>query len=228
MYKMAQIIKKKQYKISKSPKEHILKGGGLKANTLQLLLEATYTGNEVDGFAIDKSISTKESRVFVSNSSGHIVISHIGTYNTFDWANNAMYGVFGDIGYKQTQRFKRAEKVQKLAEQKYGAENITTTGHSQGALLAQLLGGNTREIITLNGASRPQEVIYGNSKKNKQFNVRSDGDMVSAFQPLFQKSKRKDVIIKKESYNPIKEHRPDILSRLDKNTIIGKTNFFVS
>ena len=45
MYKMAQIIRKKQYKISKSPKEHILKGGGLKANTLQSLLEATYTGN---------------------------------------------------------------------------------------------------------------------------------------------------------------------------------------
>ena len=50
MYKMAQIIKKKQYKISKSPKEHTLKGGGLKSNTLQLLLEATYTGNEVDGY----------------------------------------------------------------------------------------------------------------------------------------------------------------------------------
>ena len=37
MYKMAQIIRKKQYEVSKSPKEHILKGGGLKANTLQML-----------------------------------------------------------------------------------------------------------------------------------------------------------------------------------------------
>ena len=113
---MAQIIRKKQYKISKSPKEHILKGGGLKANTLQILLEATYTGNEVEGFTIDKSISSNETRVFVSNSSPHVVISHIGTYNTADWMNNAVYAVGGDFAYKQTPRYKRAEKVQKLAE----------------------------------------------------------------------------------------------------------------
>ena len=80
MYKMAQIIKKKQYKISKSPKEQTIKrGGGLKTNTLQLLLEATYTGNEVDGFILDKEISTNETRVFVNPNAGHIVVAHTGT-----------------------------------------------------------------------------------------------------------------------------------------------------
>jgi hypothetical protein len=225
MYKMAQIIKKKQYKLSKSPKEHILKGGGLKSNTLQLLLEATYTGNEVDGFAIDKSISTKESRVFVSNSSPHVIVAHIGTYNTFDWGNNLAYAVGGDFAYKQTPRFKRAERVQKLAEQKYGAENITTTGHSQGALLAQLLGKNTFEIISLNGASRPQDLLKFNQSKN-QYNVRSEADIVSLWRNPLQR--RNETTIKKKSNNPILEHKPNVLSRLDKNKIIGKITGLVS
>ena len=84
--------------------------------TCQILLEATYTGNEVEGFTIVKSISSNETRVFVSNFSGHVIVAHTGTYNTADWGNNAVYGLFGDIGYKQTPRYKRAEKVQKLAE----------------------------------------------------------------------------------------------------------------
>jgi hypothetical protein len=213
---MAQIVQKKQY---------IVQGTGLRPTTLQALLEATYNGNEVEGFTIDKSISTNESKVFVSNSSGHVVVAHIGTYSISDWGNNAMYAVGGDFAYKLTPRYKRAEQVQKLAEKKYGAENITTIGHSQSGLIAQLLGKNVYETITLNKATRPQDLFRFNQSKN-QFDIRSEADVVSLWRNPLQK--RNETTIKKKSNNVVLEHSPNVLNRLDKNKIIGKTTGFVS
>ena len=64
-------------------------------------------------------------------------------------------------------------------------------GHSQGGYQAQLLGANGHEIITLNKATRPQEVLYGSSKKKNQYDVRSKTDLVSLFRNPFQKEKSK-------------------------------------
>jgi putative lipase involved disintegration of autophagic bodies len=58
-----------------------------------------------------------------------------------------------------TQRYKEALQVQQQAKKKYRAKNITTIGHSQGGYQAQILGANSKEIITLNKATRPQEFI---------------------------------------------------------------------
>ena len=108
-------------------------------------MEASYSGDEkVEGFAMDKSISSKTSKVYV-HLSGQVVVAHRGTSGVLDWGNNAMYGLVGDIGYKLTSRYKEALKVQQNAEKKYGAKNITTIGHSQGGLQAQLLGGKLKK-----------------------------------------------------------------------------------
>jgi hypothetical protein len=116
-----------------------------------------------------------------------------------------------------TARYKEAEKVQKRAEKKYGASNVTTIGHSQGGLQSELLGGKSKEIITLNKATMPFE-----SNKNKnQFDVRSDRDVVSGLNPFAKKSK-KDISIKAQSYNPLTEHSGDVLNRLDKDRMIGQ------
>jgi hypothetical protein len=116
--------------------------------------------------------------------------------------------------------------VQKLAEEIYGAKNITTIGHSQGALLAQMLGKNTKEILTLNKASRPED-LFRFSKPKKQYDVRSDGDIVSAWQSPFQNNKN-NTTIKKQSNNPLTEHSVDVLNRLNQDKIIGKKNFYVN
>ena len=67
----------------------------------------------------------------------------------------------------------------------------STIGHSQGGYQAQLLGANTKEIITLNKATRPQEFIYGSSKKSNQYDVRAQGDLVSFLEVLFKEKKMK-------------------------------------
>jgi len=174
-----------------------INGNGLKANTFKELLEASYSGKEeVAGFVMDKSISSKTSKVFV-HPSGHVVVAHRGTAGVLDWGNNAVYGLTGDLGYKLTPRFKEAEKVQRNAEKKYGVQNISTIGHSQGGYQAQLLGGNSREIITLNKATRPQEVLYGSSKKKNQYDVRASGDLVSLFRNPLQSKNEKTITVMK-------------------------------
>ena len=203
-------------------------GGGLKASTLQALLDASYSGvNNVAGFVLDKKISSKTAKVYV-HPSGQVVVAHTGTYNSKDWLNNGVFAIGGETAYRQTARYKSSEKVQKTAEKKYGAKNITVIGHSQGSLLAQMLGKNSKEILTLNKATRPQEMLYGSSKKNKQFDVRSQGDVVSIFRNPFQKSKQKDIIIKNQTNNPLTEHSVQILGRLDKDKVIGKKNTYVN
>ena len=61
---------------------------------------------------------------------------------------------------------------------KYGQNNISTIGHSQGGLLAELLGKNSHEIITVNKATSP---FSDNSGGKNQHDIRSDCDKVSMF-----------------------------------------------
>ena len=174
--KYNQALKEASSTYNKSKK---MVGNGLKSDTFQKLLEASYSGiDEVEGFRLDKKNSTKTSKIYV-HPSGHVVVAHRGTSGVLDWGNNAVYGLTGDFGYKLTGRYREAKKVQDTAERIYGAKNITTIGHSQGAYQAQLLGDKSHEIITLNKSTRPQEVLYGSSKKKNQYDVRASGDLVS-------------------------------------------------
>ena len=66
------------------------------------------------------------------------------------------------ISYKKTTRYLEAKQIQTIAEEKYGAKNITTIGHSQGGVLAELVGKNT-PIITYN-----KMTSYGVENKIKQ------------------------------------------------------------
>ena len=209
-----------------SNKKYVIKGGGLKATTLQALLTGSYTGDEVvDGFRLDKEISSDTARVYI-HPSNQVVVAHRGTYSASDWANNGVYGLTGEAGYKQTLRYKNSEKVQKLAEKKYGAGNVTTIGHSQGALLARMLGKNTKEVITLNQATRPED-LFRTSKPKKQYDVRSDGDAVSMWKSPFQNNK-KDINIRKKNNDILNEHSVDVLGRLNNDRVIGKRNTYVN
>ena len=205
--------------------KHKISGNGLRSNTLKRLLEASYSGEkEVEGFLLDPSISSKTSKVYI-HPSGHVVVAHQGTTTASDWGNNIVYGAIGEVGYKMTPRYKEAYKVQQNAEKKYGAKNISTIGHSQGALQAQLLGGKTREIITLNKATRPQETIFGSSKKKNQYDVRASGDMVSFFRSPFQRNRDQTI---KSNKDPLTQHSTDILDKSKDDIVYGDRNFYIN
>lgn len=187
-----------------------IEGGKLSRDELKGLLDASYDGRErVGDWTIDKQLSTKTSKVY--SKGDRAVVAHRGTEGITDWGNNLAFALGGEYLYKKTDRYKEAEKVQKKAEKKYGAKNVSTIGHSQGGLQAELLGSKSKEIITLNKATHP--LIKRHS--GNQTDIRSDRDIVSIA------TKTPTTEIKAESYNPLKEHSPDILNRVSADTEYG-------
>jgi len=197
-----------------------VRGGALKASDLRKLLSSSYTGEPVDNWRMEKSMSTKNSKVYRNPSTGQVVVAHKGTQGATDWGNNLVYAVTGEMGYKQTRRFKEAQKVQKAAQNAFGKDMVSTIGHSQGGLQAQMLGGDSKEIITVNKATRPGEAVYGSSKKRNQTDVRTSIDPVSAFRSPFA-SKKKQVTIDADTTDPVDAHSYKHLDKLG-DTMIGE------
>jgi len=197
---------------------HNLQGGKLKVSTLKNLLNASYEPKDkVNNYVLDKNLSSKTSKVYYDPSTNKAVVAHMGTSGLTDWFNNFIYGLGGKKLYKFTNRYKQAKKVQEEAAKKYGNDNISTIGHSQGGLQAELLGSPTHEIITLNKATRP----FSNIKHLNQYDIKTQKDIVSSLNPL-QGYSSNDLIIPSESKNPLKEHSIETLERLDPNLEVGK------
>lgn len=193
-------------------------GGALQADHIRGLLDASYDRNikNVDGYVQDEELSTNKSKVFYNPETGKSAVVHRGTVGTLsDWKNNAIYAMGGKQAYKNTDRYKNAKRIQDAASAKYGNENLTTLGHSQGGLQAELLGKHGAETITLNKATRP----FSNKPRDNQTDIRTTTDLVSAMNP-FSKSKNTESISLK-GFNPLKAHATTSLKKLG-NKMIGK------
>ena len=191
-------------------------GGALPANELQGLLDASYDRDikNVGGWVQDEDLSTNKSKVFYDPETGKAVVVHRGTVGTAsDWNNNLIYAMGGKSAYKDTDRYKSAKKIQDAASAKYGNSNITTVGHSQGGLQAEMLGKHGAETITLNKATRP----FSNKPSKNQTDVRTTTDWVSALNPFSSAKNTVDISLK--GYNPLKAHATKSLSKLGSKMI---------
>ena len=186
--------------------------GGLSSKELSKFVKASYKkksdAQSVDGYTLDKELSSKRSKVFV-DPSGKVVVAHAGTDQASDWVHNLAVPI--PSLYKKQDRYKKAETVQKQANKKYGKDNITTISHSQSGAIANELAkkGLTEKSISLNPA------ILG-SHKGLQV-VRSKGDVVSALTSIGDK----DVEIKNKTFNPLVEHSTSVLSRQPQEYVGG-------
>jgi len=132
----------------------IVKGGGLKANTLKSMIKSTCDRSEVEGW--NKIMNTPEVTAF-KHPTGQVVESLRGTKGSaIDWSNNAVFGIGGETAYKLTPRYKRAKERVAQLEKQFNPQDMTLIGHSQGGLLAEIVPSNARERITLNKATRPE------------------------------------------------------------------------
>lgn len=193
-------------------------GRGLPAGDIQKLLKNSYQippAETVGDFVLDKSLSGRRVQVYKNRNSPQAVVVHRGTQGVKDWATDLFYATGGDT--KQTNRFKHAADIQKKAESKYGAKNITTLGHSLGAKISSTVGQNSKEIINLNKAVSPLDAVHKTS--DKEINIRTSGDPVSALLPI--KNNQRTITIPSKTYNPLTEHSTDTLNRLPANQIIG-------
>lgn len=206
-------ITKKRAHFYKNVLEHTkLTGGKISIGHLQKFLSNSYSkkpDQNIDDYLLDESLTNDNAKVYHDPKTGHAVITHKGTQGASDWLNNAAYATGL---YKYTNRYKQGQKTQKATHDKYGAKNVSTLGHSQGAVLSRHLGKDSKEIINVNPA-------YINEKSNQnEYNIKSSSDVVSALKPIHSK----DIKIKSKSYNPLTEHSYDILERLEPTQMIGQ------
>jgi len=194
------------------------KGGKLQASEIKEFVNQSYEKTPqpfIGEWVLDKDLSNDNAKVYYVPRTGEAVVVHRGTPGASDWGNNVAY-VLG--AYKLTGRYKTGKSVQDKVEKKYGKKNISTLGHSQGAILARELGADTKEIINVNPA-----YTFENPKKN-EYNIRSENDVVSgAFAPvakarelLFPEySKKHDIKIPSSSVTDVLgNHSADVLDKL--------------
>lgn len=123
-------------------------------------------------------------------------------------------------GYTGGARFKHSYKIQKQAEAKYGAENITTTGHSLGAKLAEVSGKDSKEVIAYNGPTTQYDLFQPQGKNVVK--VRTSGDPVSALAPIrYNKPRDRNITVKSDSWNPLYQHSMAPLDNIERGTMIG-------
>ena len=189
----------------------------MKASLLKEVLEDSYKKNKditpPPGYDLDKSLSTTRAKVFKSKDSDDVIIAHRGSASKGDWRDNLLYGRFGMT--KSTPTYKKAAKVQKEAIDKYGAENITSVGHSRAGMYVQELNTDpktkVKSVITYNKASGPSDILRKNPKE--QTDVRTNKDVVS-FLDYFQRHSNEPITIEHDGFNPISAHTMTDLDKL--------------
>jgi hypothetical protein len=194
-----------------------LEGGALSGRDIKNMISSSYEKKgkkQIGENKLDESLSNKKVKVYHNAKTGAVSVVNRGTTGTIsDWANNAVYGVLGTKAYKKTDRYKQAKKTQEKAVAKYGKENITNVGHSQGSIIARELNkeGLTNQVIAVNPASKGEKV-----RKNEVV-IKSSGDIVSALVP-----KGKNVkVIKAASFNPLAQHSAKIIRGADNKKMFG-------
>ena len=152
-----------------------LKGGSLKVKEIKAFLEASYMEDppkEIMGYQLDEKLSFLYGKVYVNHKMKKVVVVHRGTVENIDWANNALYALNSDA-YKLTPRYKQGLKMQNDAHKKYKGYQFETAGHSQGALLAHLLGTKSKNGYLFNPAYKKEQL------RDNEYVIRSSGDIVS-------------------------------------------------
>jgi hypothetical protein len=200
-----------------------IKGGKIAVSSLEKLLNESYknkdktNANIDDRYILDNELSTNKTKVYIDKNTNDIAMVNRGTSDFKDVMTDAKLL----FGYKDKSRFNEAKDVLNKVKQKYTDKNIDLIGHSLGATVAETLGDDPRikNIITLNKPTTPKDLISKAKNNNKQYDIRTTGDLVSILQP-FQRGQN-DIIIDSDTKNPYTEHKIDVLSRLPQDQIIG-------
>ena len=204
-----------RYKVTKVKNE--IDGGKLIVSIKQGLLKQSYSSVPTDykDYTLDKTLSGKRVQVYKQNNSPNAVVVHRGTNSIQDVGNDLKYVLGFDIS--NSKRAKHSQEIQTKAEQKYGAENVSTLGHSLGSVLASQVGSKSKEIINLNKAVSPADAL---KKVNpNEYNIRSRKDLVSLLLPI----RNNPLTIGSPWFsNVLQEHKTAVLGRLDPNLLVGK------
>ena len=205
-----------------------LQGGALKVSEIYTVIKNGYTWPKLKNmpqFTLVKDLSSKFHQVYENTTQKRIILNYTGSKGIIDLLNNLDY-LFQT--YPLTPRFLKAKKVFDDVLKMFPNYTITLVSHSQGGIitreLSRLYGDEIFEIIALNpGESSFVENIkslFGEGKRNKknEYTIKSEADFAS----FFANKNKNDIVIPKASNDPIKEHKTEILLRLNPDLEIGR------
>jgi hypothetical protein len=197
------------------------RGGSLAVKLIRRFIQVSKGPLEdVDDYKVDRSLSGEWVRVYYNKEKNQAVVVHRGSADAADaWTDVKLF-------FQQTnnERFKVSEDIQKKAEKKYGAANVTTMGSSLGGYLAEKYGQDSKEVITVSKPTTFPDLITGKKKGSKQHDIRTTRDSIAILQN-FQKGKN-DIVIPSKTLNPVEEHLGDrITLKLPQEQLIGEGRF---
>jgi hypothetical protein len=208
----------------------MMKGGAVSITDLKQFIDNSYAKKpkKFKDFVLDKQLSSQRVKVYIHPQTKQAYVVHRGTASIQDVGNDLKMALGFDIS--GSKRVKHAKEVQKKTESKYGADNVTTIGHSLGSKIASDVGQNSKSIINLNKAVIPSDL--NKTLSSKETNIRSKSDLISILQPFQKKGKSVTIEIPAlELPSPsvtglvktgLQEHKSDILERLDQDKMIGR------
>jgi hypothetical protein len=208
----------------------MMKGGAVSITDLKQFIDNSYAKKpkKFKDFVLDKQLSSQRVKVYIHPRTKQAYVVHRGTASIQDVGNDLKMALGFDIS--GSKRVKHAKEVQKKTESKYGADNVTTIGHSLGSKIASDVGQNSKSIINLNKAVIPSDL--NKTLSSKETNIRSKSDLISILQPFQKKGKSVTIEIPAlELPSPsvtglvktgLQEHKSDILERLPQDMKVGK------
>jgi len=199
-----------------------IKGGKIAVSAMNKLLNESYKSKDKtatnidDRYILDPELSTDKTKIYVDRNTNDIAMVNRGTSDFKDVITDAKL-IFG----YNDKRFNEPKEILNKVKKKYTDKNIDLLGHSLGAKIAETLGDDpqVKNIITLNKPTTPKDLIKKTKINDKQYDIRTTGDLVSALQPL--QTDKNDIIIKSDTKNPYTEHKIDTLLRLPQDLVIG-------
>jgi hypothetical protein len=203
-------------------------GGSLKVNEIYQVIQNGYTWPKltpIPQFTFIKDLSSKYHQVYENKKDKKIILNYTGSKGVVDLLNNFDY-LFQV--YPLTPRFLTAKEAFDKVLKEFPTYAITLVSHSQGGIitreLSRLYGDEIFEIIALNPGelSFVEDIksYFGEGKRNKEneYTIKSELDFAS----FFAKKNKNDIVIPKMSNNTIKEHKAEILLRLNPDLVIGR------
>jgi hypothetical protein len=194
-----------------------LEGGKIPAGDLKQLLYQSYHSKKPKSYkdyVIDPELSGQRVQVYKKKGTNEVFVVHRGSQGIHDFGNDALALAGYDIS--KSKRFKHAANIQKKAEAKYGAENVSTLGHSLGSAIASDVGQDSKEIINLNKFIPPKD--RNKTISDKEYNIRTYSDPASVLGP----TDKNTITIPSRTLNPFAEHSTETLSRLPEDQMIGR------
>jgi hypothetical protein len=123
------------------------------------------------GYNIDNKLSSGNHQVYYNDKNKKLLFNVTGTHNASDWITDGYLAV-GKL--KNTTRYKEADKMLKIARDRYKPSNVSVTGHSLGGSIAGYISGKNDKVLTLD-----KEATIGQKIRNNENALRTSGDLVS-------------------------------------------------